>query len=213
MSITIKKELKKSLSKEEYSLLLSLDSPKKIQDYLETIPFNHEELGETNRTLSLTLKEKKAHCFEGALVAYAALILHSYRPFLVSLYVTEDDYDHIITVFKKGEYYGALSKTNHSVLGFRDPVYKTLRELTMSYFHEYFLMSSGKKTMRAYSQPFYLTKYTPAWISGESDLLYIAYAIKEHTRYEVHPHINQLRLRDATSLERIGASTPRDGVQ
>ncbi|MEN9551747.1 MAG: hypothetical protein RI935_124 [Candidatus Parcubacteria bacterium] len=212
MSITIKRELKKRLSKEEYALLLSLDSPQKIQDHLDRLPFNHEEHGETNMTLLDIFKEKKAHCFEGALVAYAALTVHSYKPFLISLYVTDEDYDHCITVFKKGEYYGALSKTNHSVLTFRDPAYSTLRELAMSYFHEYFLINNGKKTMRAYSKPFYLTQYTPTWIDGESDLLYIAYAIKDHARYVVHPHISHMTLRNATSLERLGASTPRDGI-
>jgi hypothetical protein len=201
MQIKLRRHIKEKLSKENYTLLLSLSSPSKIQDYLESIPFNHEDEGETCMSVNRTLKESRAHCVEGALVAYAALTLLDYKPFLISLNVTDDDYDHVITVYKKENYFGAISKTNHSVLGWRDPVYTTVRELVMSYFHEYFLSKNGKKTMRSYSKPFYLSSSSFPWIDGEEELFPLAYAIKDHPLSLIHPDIKTMSLRKASKLE------------
>jgi hypothetical protein len=201
MQITLQQKIKQGLSKENYTLLLSLSSPSKIQDYLESIPFNHEDTGETYMSVNRTLRERRAHCVEGALVAYAALSLLRFKPFLISLNVTDDDYDHVITVYRKDNHFGAISKTNHSVLGWRDPVYRTVRELVMSYFHEYFLSKNGKKTMRSYSKPFYLSSSSLPWINGEEELFSLAYAIKDHPLSLVHPDIKTIPLRKATKLE------------
>jgi hypothetical protein len=135
----------------EQKLFRRLDSPSKIQDFLNSLKFNFEKKGETCYSPRQVIKFKTAHCMEGALFAAAALEFHGARPLVVDLRsIKPGDDDHVIAVFKMFGSYGAISKTNHSVLRYREPVYKTLRELVMSYFHEYFL-NTGQKTLREYS--------------------------------------------------------------
>ncbi len=191
--------------------LATLDSPEKIQNYLESIPFNHEELGETCRSAEQVILHKKAHCLEGAFLACAALALQKRRPLIISLKVTENDYDHVITVYKENGYFGAISKTNHSVLGWRDPVYKTVRELAVSYFHEYFLVKNGEKTLRGYSRLINLNRFGKTWKTSSDDLFQIAETISDAKHISLIPKKNESLIRRATKLERTSASISRDG--
>ena len=115
------------------------------------------------------LREGKMHCFEGALLAATALWLRGEGPLLLDL-KTKDDFDHVVALYKKNDRWGAISKTNHATLRFRDPVYRTVRELAVSYFHEYFDNKSGKKTLRSYSRPLDLRTFGTNWITTEKDL-------------------------------------------
>lgn len=138
---------------QEIKLFKKLNSPKKIQDFLETLKINFEEQGDTCFSPRFVIKIKKAHCIEGALLAAAVLEFHGEKPLVLDLRSEDHDFDHVIAVFKQFGHFGAISKTNHAVLRFREPIYKTIRELVLSYFHEYF-DDSGRKTLREYSQPF-----------------------------------------------------------
>lgn len=191
--------------------LSHLDTPTKIQDYLESIPFNHEEDSETCRSAHEVIIHKKAHCLEGAFLACAALINQKRKPLIMSLKVTENDYDHVITVFKENGYFGAMSKTNHAVLGWRDPVYKTTRELAMSYFHEYFLVKNGEKTLRGYSRLINLNRFGSSWINSSENLFSIGFAIADTQHIRIIPKGNEQFIRKATRLERTSASVSRDG--
>ncbi len=132
-----------------------------------------------------TIAAGTAHCFEGALFAAAALLYHGQKPLLLDLRTTNDDQDHVVALFREGKFWGAISKTNHAVLRFRDPVYASVRELALSYFHEYFL-SNGKKTMRAYSEPFDLSKIPEThWITAEDDLVDLVNALDDSPHHEV----------------------------
>lgn len=166
---SIKEKLATTLSKKEVALFASLTTPKKIQDFLNTIPPNHEETGQTLRSPRYVLKHNKAHCIEGALLSAAILWYHGYDPLLLDLKATTTDVDHVVTLFKKDGYWGALSKTHHAVLRYREPIYKTLRELALSYFHEYFT-HDGKKNLRSFSRPFSLRRYGTSWITSTDDL-------------------------------------------
>src|SRR3989344_2236389 len=126
-------------TKKEEALLQKLNTPAKVQDFLNSLPFNFERRGETLSSPLFTLRRGTAHCFEGALLGAYILSLHGFRPALVHLEATNDDYDHVVTLFKVRGLWGALSKTTHAVLRYREPIYKNVRELVMSYFHEYFL--------------------------------------------------------------------------
>ncbi|MFA5991516.1 MAG: hypothetical protein WC794_04710 [Candidatus Doudnabacteria bacterium] len=135
----------------EIKLFKRLSTPAKIQDYLNGLKFNFEKQGETCYSPRMVIKNKTAHCMEGAMFAAAALDFCGARPWVVDLRsIKPQDDDHVIAVFKQFNCFGAISKTNHGVLRYREPVYKTLRELIMSYFHEYFL-NTGQKTLREYS--------------------------------------------------------------
>jgi len=160
-------------NKKELEIINPLDTPKKVQDFLDKLKINFEEDGDTCMSPKTVLRKGKAHCMEGALLAACILRIHKYKPLIVDLVTTKEDFDHVITVFKQDGYWGSISKTNHAVLRYREPVYKTIRELVMSYFHEYF-MDNGKKTLRSYSSPVNLSKFDKkGWMIDEKDVWYI----------------------------------------
>lgn len=194
-----------NLTQAEKQFLKNLNTPSKIQDYLDSISFNHEEGGETCMSPKRVLREKKAHCLEGALLAGVSFLLNKKRPLIVSLKVKLSDYDHIIVLYKENGHYGAISKTNHNVLRFRDPVYKNVRELVMSYFHEYFLAETGEKTLLGYTKPINLKKFGTQWITREDELWDIAEAIYDTPIIEIVPKENKKNLRNAHEVEQQAA--------
>lgn len=144
------------------------------------------------------LQEKKAHCLEGALLAYACLTFHKQKVFLLDLRSSKKDFDHVVAVFEKNGYLGAISKTNHAVLRYREPVYKTIRELALSYFHEYFL-KDGTKTLESYSsKPFYIRE-KKNWEISEEDLWDIGAALDDAPHRSILP--KKLKLRKADKIE------------
>lgn len=167
-----RKNARFGLSVQEHTLLAGLHSPIKVQDFLDSLPINFETKGETYMSVSRVLRAGTAHCFEGALVAAFCFYLQGSRPLLLD-FKTDRDEDHVVAPFKEGNLWGAVSKTNHSVLRFRDPVYRSMRELALSYFHEYF-RKDGTKSLRSYSRPFSLLRYDPGeWVSGDTELFHI----------------------------------------
>lgn len=153
----------------EFRAFGKLNTPEKIQDFLDSLPFNFEKTGDTMRSPRETLCHKKAHCLEGALLAAAALWYHGEKPLLLDLETTPKDQSHVVALFRRNGLWGAISKTNHAVLRYRDPIYTTVRELAMSYFNEYFL-DTGIKTLRAYSRPFSLLSLKDNWLTDDKPL-------------------------------------------
>ncbi len=149
-----------------------LNTPARVQDFLNSLKFNFEKDKETLKSPIKVIRAKNAHCMEGALLGAYILSLHGFTPYVLHLKATKDDYDHMITPFKLGGLWGALSKTNHAVLRYREPVYKNIHELVMSYFHEYFL-HNGVKTLRQYSEPLNLNIFGKNWMLEEKDLWHI----------------------------------------
>lgn len=196
------------LTKEELHVLTSLNTPVKVQEYLDSIPFNMEKDGETCKSPRRALREKKIHCIEGAMFASVAFMLAGRKPFVLNLKVSKEDDDHVVALFRENGYWGAVSKTNHAVLRYRDPVYKTVRELAMSYFHEYFLASNGKKTMLGYSKPINMRRFGTKWITKEDDLWDIAEQIYDSEYVPAVPKKNERYIKRATELERKAASLP-----
>jgi len=194
------------LSADDKKILSRLNTPNKIQDFLDSLSQNHEEKGETCMSPAQVLKEGKAHCIEGAMLAGVALWLQGEKPLIMSLKVSRGDFDHIIALYKKNGHWGAISKTNHAVLRFRDPIYRTLRELALSYFHEYFLTTNGKKTMIGYSRPINLKRFGAKWVSSEDDLWDIGNAIFKMPHIPIVPKENKEHLRNAHKVERTAAS-------
>lgn len=187
------------LSEAELKIFRKLKHPIKIQDFLDTLPINFEETYFSPRRV---LRERKAHCLEGALFAAAALWLAGEEPLLLDLKTTDADEDHVVAVYQRGGRFGAVSKTNHVCLRFRDPIYKTIRELAASYFHEYFLNKNGAKTMRRYSRLFDLKKLGPGWITAEKDLDELAAKLDFSRHYPLFPKANLKFFRPASALER-----------
>jgi len=156
-----------------HKLLRKLSTPEKIQRYLDDLPYNKEKDGETCRSPRLVLEYNTAHCFEGALFAAAALRVNGRPPLILDLESVRDD-DHVIAVYRSNGCWGAVAKSNYAGLQFRSPVYRTLRELALSYFEHYYNLN-GEKTLRAYSRPVSLARFDPIdWMTTEEPLWAIA---------------------------------------
>lgn len=180
--------------------LKKLKSPKQIQDFLNSLPFNFEKRGETYRGVVRTLESKEAHCFEGALVAAFALKQMGYKPLILDLRASNKDIDHVVAIYKKDGFWGAISKTNHAVLRYREPIYKSVRELAMSYFHEYFL-KSGQKTMRSFSKPFDLDKSKIDWVNSNEQLFELMERLDNSPHTEILSNKQMKNLRKADKIE------------
>jgi hypothetical protein len=170
---------KVSANKELSEFLKRFKKPYNIQLYLNDIQYNPNP--RTNSPL-LVAQNKAANCFEGALFAAAALRTMGHKPLIVDMIADNDD-DHVIALFRQNDCYGAIAKSNTTVLRFREPVYRSLRELVMSYFEMYF-NTIGEKTLRSYSNPVNLSKYDKVnWMTTSENLDFIGdslYTIKHH---------------------------------
>ncbi|MFA5996358.1 MAG: hypothetical protein WC790_01390 [Candidatus Paceibacterota bacterium] len=197
------------LTKEEYTLLKNLSTPIKMQDFLDAFPMNHEKGGDTYRSPRTVLREGKAHCIEGALLAATALWLRGEPPLIMNLSARlgRGDVDHVVALYGRGGYYGAISKTNHAVLRFRDPVYRTLRELALSYFNEWFL-PSGEKTLECYSKPVDMRRFGTGWITSEEDLWDVVEALSVAPHYPLVPKGNWRYVRPADPMELKAGTSP-----
>ena len=155
-------------------MLRSLKTPAGIQRYLdEQIVYDLEPDGPRCRSPLVTLRDGRAHCMGGALLAAAALRVLGDPPLLVDLEAVRDD-DHVLAVFRAPDGgWGAVAKSNYSGLRFRDPVYRSLREMVMSYFAHYYNLK-GEKTLRRFSRPLLLTRFDRLnWMASEEDVWFV----------------------------------------
>ncbi len=195
-------QLRTLLSPAERRVFAGLSTPQKIQDYLDHSPANLLTKGEhTMKSPRRVLQTGSAHCLEGAMLAATALAYHGRPPLLLDLESTDNDYDHIVALFKQNGRWGAISKTNYPVLRWRDPVYASVRELALSYFHEYFL-DNGKKTLRRHSGPFNLQKFDPKrWVIAEGDVDWLAEALGDAKHFPIASPKTIKALRRASKVE------------
>ncbi len=207
---SFQKKLHAVLSPAEHRLFKKLSTPERIQDYVDALPQNFSySRGRTLRSPRRIFENPSAYCFEGAVLAAASLAYHGHEPLLLDLRAIEPDVDHVVALFKKGKYWGAISKTNYPVLKWRDPVYASVRELAMSYFHEYFL-NNGKKSFKDYSKPFSLQKFDPAtWVVSEEPLEWLALELDSSPHMPTVDRRLLTKLRPASGVE-VQASDLRE---
>lgn len=190
----------RNFTQKETALIKKLNTPAKVQDYLNQLKFNFEKKGEMLKSPLSTMRAGNAHCFEGALLGAYILSCHGFPPYVLHLKSVKADYDHVIAPFKEGKFWGALSKTNHAVLRYREPVYKDVRELALSYFHEYFL-NDGVKTLRQYSELLNLNDFEKGWEVAEEELWGVDEALDEVKHYDMVPRSRLKKLRKADKIE------------
>ena len=182
------------LTAAEFAALERLDTPQKIQAYLYGLRQNFEVGGDTCRPVRQVLHVGRAHCIEGAMLAACALWVHGEPPLLLDMRAVRD-FDHVVALFRRHGRWGAISKTNGIGLRWRDPVYRTVRELAMSYFHEY-TNRRDHKTLREYSVPYDLRRIDPkVWVSGEKHAWFVA---EELDRLKHFPLVNGHHLKAVT---------------
>ncbi len=157
------------LTRSEVGLLRRLSTPDKVQRYLDALTYNVEKDGDTVRSPRRVIRDRTAHCAEGAFFAAAAFRLSGRPPLLVDLEADNDD-DHVLAVYRDRGLWGSVATSKFSGLRFRGPVYRTVRELVMSYFEDYFNWD-GDRTLRAYSRPLSLARFDRInWMTAEDDL-------------------------------------------
>jgi hypothetical protein len=196
-----------------------LRSPAAIQLFLdEDVRYNKEKHGETARSPRRVLETREAHCFEGALLAAAALRRLGHPPLVLQLRAVRDD-DHVLALYRErpgSGLWGAVAKSNYSGLRFRSPVYRSLRELSMSYFDCYYNLV-GEKSLRAFGQPVDLSRFDPrGWETAGEDLWDVSdrVATRRFTPLVSGPPARRLgwmdlRLFDAGLVGSAGVPVPR----
>jgi hypothetical protein len=193
----------------ELAFLKTLNTPQKIQDFLDALPTNWEPEGDTVISPIRVLRENRAHCIEAALFAAMVLRLHGHQPLILDLTANNKDQDHVIALFRKNGLWGAIAKSNHYCLGYRDPVYRTVRELVMSYFHEY-LNFDGEKTLRSFTKPINLSRFdAKGWTTSDKDLWYIPSHIIKLPHARLFTRAQERHLRPADAFVRETNNIPR----
>ncbi len=172
----------KTLARAERRLVSRLSSPTKIQAFLDSIPYSAEDRYRCPLTV---VRDRVAHCFDGAVFAAAMLRRLGYPPLILDMLPNDRDDDHLLALFKRDGHWGAVAKSNFVGLRFREPVYRALRELVMSYFEQYYNVQ-GEKTMRAYTVALNLTRFDKLnWMTADGTMDRIADRLGEIRQFPV----------------------------
>lgn len=172
------------LSPKDLRTLRSLNTPAKIQKFIDAIPYDYAD---TARSPRRVLRERAGHCMEGALLAAAALRVNGYPALLMDLEAVRDD-DHVVALYREHGLWGGIAKSNYAGLRFRAPIYRTLRELALSYFEHYYNLR-GERTLRAYSAAVKLSRFdSQHWMTSEQDVWCVPEYLAEVRHYPLFPH-------------------------
>jgi hypothetical protein len=167
----------------ELRKLRSLKNPYGIQRFLDDMPYH---IANTSFSPRLVLRENTSHCFEGAMLAASALRAHGYPPLIFDL-EAEQDTDHVVAIYRERGHWGAIAKSNFTGCRYREPVYRTLRELALSYFDGYFNLRR-ERTLRRFSVPVNLTRFDGRdWMTTEKPLWFIAEYLFDVRHYALFP--------------------------
>jgi hypothetical protein len=171
------------LSPSDLRTLRSLKTPARIQKFVDALEYQYAD---TAGSPARVLRDRKGHCLEGAILAAAALRVNGHPPLLMDLEAVRDD-DHVVAVFRERGLWGGIAKSNFAGLRFRAPVYRTLRELALSYFDHYYNLR-GERTLRAYSRPVNLARLDPChWMTSQEDVWCIPEALIVARHYPIVP--------------------------
>jgi hypothetical protein len=171
------------LSPKDLRTLRALKTPVQIQKFLDALPYQY---GNTAWSPQRALRERKGHCLEGSLLAAAALRLNGHPPLLMDLEAVHDD-DHVIALYRERGLWGGIAKSNFAGLRFRAPIYRTLRELALSYFENYYNLR-GERTLRNYSGPVNLARLdSQHWMISEEDVWCVPELLIAARHYPLFP--------------------------
>jgi hypothetical protein len=186
----------------ELAVLDRLTGPFRIQRFLDRLPYSADPFARCPRSV---LRDRKANCFDGALFAAAALRRLGHPPLLVDMRAVRDD-DHIIAIFRRGEHIGAVAQSNYVGLRYREPVFRTVRELVLSYFEDFFNVDR-EKTLRAYSRPLDLSRFDAlSWETSDEGLEEIASSL------DTVRHFPLLSRHQAESLSKLDERSYKAGM-
>lgn len=185
----------------EWRKLRSLKDPFGIQRFLDAMPYH---LADTAWSPRVALRENTAHCFEGAMLAAAALRVNGFKPLVFDL-EAERDTDHVVAIYRVNGHWGAVAKSNFTGCRYREPVYRTLRELAMSYFEVYFNLRK-ERSLRTFSRPVNLSRFDRMeWMTTEKALWFVSDYLYTISHYKL------LRAGMAKRLHRLDDRSFRAG--
>jgi hypothetical protein len=171
------------LAPAELRKLRSLNTPAKIQKFLDSLRYQYADTAWSPRRV---LRERAGHCLEGALLAAAALRMNGHPPLVMDLEAVHDD-DHVVALYREHGLWGGIAKSNYAGLRFRAPIYRTLRELALSYFEHYYNLR-GELTLRAYSGPVNLARFDRQhWMTSEEDVWCVPEYLATARHYPLFP--------------------------
>jgi hypothetical protein len=174
----------------ELRKLRSMKNPYGIQKFLDNMPYHLEDTAWSPRKV---LAEQSSHCLEGAIFAAAALRANGYPPLLLD-FEAEHDTDHVIAIFRQDGHWGAVAKSNYTGCRWREPVYRNLRELALSYFNAYFNLRR-ERTLRRYSLPINLTRFdSKHWMTTADPVWFIVYHLFDVKHYSLLTKAQEKRL-------------------
>ena len=163
----------------ELRKLRSLKDPHGIQSFLDDMPYHLADTGWSPRRV---LGENTSHCFEGAIFAAAALQVNGFPPLILDL-EAEHDTDHVIAIYRRNGHWGAIAKSNYTGCRYREPVYRSLRELALSYFDVYFNLRR-ERTLRTYSRPVNLSRFDRQnWMTTDKPVWFLVYHLFDVKHY------------------------------
>ena len=171
------------LSPRDLRTLRALKTPVRIQKFLDALTYQYAD---TAWSPQRALRERKGHCLEGALLAAAALRINGHPPLLMDLEAVHDD-DHVIALYRERGLWGGIAKSNFSGLRFRAPIYRTLRELALSYFENYYNLR-GERSLRNFSGAVDLARLDGQnWMTSEEDVWCVAELLIAARHYPLFP--------------------------
>ncbi|MGA7523079.1 MAG: hypothetical protein WBW84_11520 [Acidobacteriaceae bacterium] len=187
------------LSPGDWRTLRTLKTPAQIQKFVDALPYQYANTAASPQRI---LRERKGHCLEGALLAAAALRVNGQPPLLMDLEAVHDD-DHVVALYRERGLWGGIAKSNFAGLRFRAPIYRTLRELALSYFEHYYNLR-GERTLRAYSGAVDLARLDgKKWMTSEEDVWCVPELLIAARHYPLFPDkvARQLPRLDRRSFE------------
>jgi hypothetical protein len=171
------------LSPDNLRSLRALKTPVRIQKFIDALEYQYADTAWSPRRV---LRERKGHCLEGALLAAAALRINGHPPLLMDLEAVRDD-DHVLALYRERGLWGSIAKSNFAGLRFRAPIYRTLRELALSYFEHYYNLR-GERTLRSYSRPVNLARLdTLDWMNSAEDVWCVPESLIAARHYPLFP--------------------------
>jgi hypothetical protein len=181
------------------AVLRRLDTPRKVQDFLDyELAYNDSKLNTCLSPLEV-LRQRRAHCIEGAMLAAAAFGWHGRRPLLLDLRANPRDDDHVIAPFVENGRWGAVAKSHFCGLRYREPVYPTYAELARSYF-EFYYNGRGEKTLREYSDPLDASLLRPDWLCSGKNVFFVSRRLDAQRHHRILGRLPESELRRADSL-------------
>ena len=188
------------LPRDQAARLARLKTPERIQDFVNDLRWNHESHGPTARSVVDSLRHGEAHCVEAAFVAACGLWLAGEPPLLMDMGAARGDVDHVVALFRRHGCWGAISKSNSPFLRYRDPIYRSLRELALSLFPQY--VKKRRKTLRTYSVSFDLRRVeSKLWVTHQGFCHDVVDALTASRHFAILPPGAERRLRPIDEIE------------